>query len=1016
MTDPRKCPKCGGAMPPDGLEGLCPRCLARVVFGHSEQRKERTEEEGGPPAVGDEAERSATPGAREAAMLNAEVAARLELEATGGRIGRYKLLEKIGEGGFGVVYMAEQVEPVHRQVALKIIKAGMDTRQVIARFEAERQALALMDHPNIARVLDGGTTQTGRPYFVMDLVRGIPITDYCDQCEISTTERLVLFVKVCHAVQHAHQKGIIHRDLKPSNVLATLHDGEPVPKVIDFGVAKALSQRLTEKTLYTGFGEMIGTPAYMSPEQAEISGLDVDTRSDIYSLGVLLYELLTGVTPFDKETMAKAGLDEIRRLIRETPPPKPSTRLRRLGLKAAGIAQNRRTDLKALRRLVRGDLDWVVMKCLEKDRARRYETANSLALDVQHYLNNEPVLARPPSRIYRFRKLVRRNKLLFAAIGFVGLALLLGLGVSTWLWRKERAARRVQTQLRQQALAQERKALTEAEKSRQVAQFLKDMLEGVGPSVAMGRDTKLLQEILDKTAERIGNDLTNQPEVEAQLRTTLGELYRVLGRFDQSEQMHQQALGIQKQLFPRDHADVALSMNDLALVLIEERKLDESEALTRDALEMRRRLLGNKHRQVGESLVSLGVLLHHRAKLAEAEAVQREALALWREVLGNECGETATTLNSLALVLRDQGRLAEAEAMQREALEIQRKVLGPKHPHVATSLNNLAVLLNSQGKLPAAEATHREALALMIELYGTNHANVAVSLNCLAIVLSAEGQHAEAEAKHRQALDLQTKLLGDQHPDVAISLNNLAGVLLALRKPAEAEALYRRAQAIFEKVLGKKHPNVATTMNNLGRALREQGKLAEAETMQRDALALRLEVLPAEHPAIAISLTDLAIVLRDQGKWAEAESRHREALALRIKKLGNNDPAVALSREHLARLLAEQGRSAEAEPLARECLEQREKKAPDDWRTSYTRCLLGVILLGQKKTTDAEPLLVAACEKLLPQKERLSADQQQLLREALRSLVQLLEDTDRPGAAAPWRERLALLGPIASPN
>ena len=311
MADSRTCPKCGEEMPPDAVDGLCARCMARVVFGESKVQSPESK-------VG------------EGASIKVEPEPGMLLEMGGGRIGRYKLLEKIGEGGFGIVYMAEQVEPVQRKVALKIIKAGMDTRQIIARFEAERQALAVMDHPNIARVLDAGATETGRPYFLMELVNGIPITHYCDQYRLPPVERLQLFIQVCHAVQHAHQKGIIHRDLKPSNVLITLHDGTPVPKVIDFGVAKALGQKLTEKTLFTGFGQMIGTPAYMSPEQAELSGLDVDTRSDVYALGVLLYELLTGTTPFEKETLAKAALDEIRRMIRETEPPKPSTRLTEL--------------------------------------------------------------------------------------------------------------------------------------------------------------------------------------------------------------------------------------------------------------------------------------------------------------------------------------------------------------------------------------------------------------------------------------------------------------------------------------------------------------------------------------------------------------------------------------------------------------------------------------------------------------------------------------------------------------
>ena len=378
-------------------------------------------------------------------------------EELGQHIGPYKLLQRIGEGGCGVVYMAEQEKPVRRRVALKIIKLGMDTKSVIARFEAERQALAMMDHPNIARVFDAGATETGRPYFVMELVHGIRITEYCDERQLDTRQRLDLFIHVCHAIQHAHQKGIIHRDIKPSNILVTHHDGVPVPKVIDFGIAKAIEEKLTEKTLFTIYGNFIGTPAYMSPEQAEYSGLDIDTRSDIYSLGVLLYELLTGKPPFEQNELLASGLDEMRKTLREREPHRPSTRLDMFQpAELTATAARRHVEPPKLQLLLKGDLDWIVMKALEKDRRRRYETANGLAMDIARFLNNEPVLARPPSRIYRLQKLVRRNQGVFIATGAIFLALAIGLGTSTWLFFKERKAEHQQVRLRHDAESREK--------------------------------------------------------------------------------------------------------------------------------------------------------------------------------------------------------------------------------------------------------------------------------------------------------------------------------------------------------------------------------------------------------------------------------------------------------------------------------------------------------------------------------------------------------------------------------
>ena len=808
-------------------------------------------------------------------------------EQAGDRIGRYKLLEELGQGGMGTVWIAEQTEPVHRKVALKVIKLGMDTKQVIARFEAERQALALMDHPNIAKVLDAGATETGRPYFVMERVKGISITDYCDQHNLSADERIGLFVQVCHAIQHAHQKGIIHRDIKPSNILVALQDGVAMPKVIDFGIAKATAgQRLTEMTLHTALAEFIGTPAYMSPEQAEVTTVDIDTRSDIYSLGVLLYELLTGKTPFDARRLVQAGIDGIRRIIREEEPPRPSTRLSTLtDEEQTTAAKCRHTDTPGLFRLVRGDLDWVVMKCLEKDRARRYDTANGLAADLQRHLNNEPVAACPPSNLYRFQKLVRRNKLAFAAASAVAAALLLGLATSTWLLVKERESRR--------------QADAAAQKSRQVARFLKDMLNGVGPSVALGRDTTMLREILDKTAARVSKELAGQPEVEAELRNPIGLVYYDLGEYAKAEAMHRKTLSVRKMLLGNEHPDVAATLGNLAWALRSQGKLAEAETLAREALAMRKKLLGNEHLLVARALGTLAEILGRRGKLAEAETMQREALVMFRKLRGDEHPAVADSLNNLAGELAGQRKLDEAETIYREALAMRKKLLGNKHPLVAGTLHNLAVVLMDQGKLAEAETMLREALAMQKKLLGNEHRDVAATLGTLGSVRMDQGNLAEAETMYREALAMFRKLLGDEHPDVAANLNNLAGVLTNQGKLAEAETMGREALAIFRKLLGNEHRDVAATLNTLAEVLERRGKLAEAETIYREALAMRKKLLGNEHPRVAGDIQSLAAVLAREGKFGDAAA----GLAESVKLI----PDEHLGWYWLAPLLAETG-------------------------------------------------------------------------------------------------------------
>ena len=782
-------------------------------------------------------------------------------DRAGQTIGPYHLLQKLGEGGMGEVWVAEQDKPIHRRVALKLIKAGMDTRQVIARFESERQALAMMDHPAIAKVFDAGETEDGRPYFVMEHVQGVPITAYCDQNRLTTLERLELFKHVCEGVQHAHQKAIIHRDLKPSNILVAIQDGGAVPKIIDFGVAKATSQSLTERTMYTELGMMVGTPEYMSPEQAEMSGQNIDTRTDVYSLGVILYELLVGALPFDSKELRRAGYDEIRRKIREEDPPKPSTRLSTMGEASTAEAQKRRTERPALIRQIRGDLDWITMKTLEKDRTRRYGSPSELAADIDRYLHHQPVVACPPSTVYKARKFVRRHR--FGVGVTSAIAILL-------------AAFSVTTAIQAHRIALERdRANQEAKTSRQVSEFLVELFQVADPEEGQGRDISA-REILDRGSKKVATELRDQPAVRATMLNTMGKVYRNLGLFDRALDLTQESLDIRQKMFPAESAEIVASLSTLGVVKMDKGDYPAAETLMQQALAINRKILGPEHIDVAASLNNLGSLRFATGDWKGSEQYFREALAMHRKLLGDESLPIATDLNDLAMVLNYQEKFEESEALYRESLAIRRKRLGGDHPLIAQSVNNLAMSYLRQKKYAEAEPMFQEALTINRKAVGEVHPVVASNLNNLALVYLEQGQADRAEGYFRQVLALDRKIHGENHPKVAQTLQSLGAALLKEKKYKEAEESLRQAVTIKLMTFPEAHWQIATTRNMLGGCLTEAKDYRGAEPLLVDSYSIIKKQFGLQHNRTRVAGGRLIALYEATGRQDKAAALKAE--------------------------------------------------------------------------------------------------------------------------------------------
>jgi eukaryotic-like serine/threonine-protein kinase len=882
--------------------------------------------------------------------------------------GRYRLLEEIGAGGMSTVWKAEQTQPVRRMVALKLIKAGMDSRTVLSRFEAERQALALMEHPNIARVLDGGTTESGRPFFVMEYVKGVPFTRYCDDARLTIAQRLTLFVPVCKAVQHAHIKGVVHRDLKPSNILICLYDGQPVPKVIDFGLAKAIQERLTERTLHTAHGVLVGTPLYMSPEQAQFNNVDVDARADVYALGVILYELLTGTTPLERRRLKEAAWHELLRLIKEEEPPRPSARLSDSDA-LPSLAAQRQLEPVRLARLVRGELDWIVMKCLEKDRTRRYETASGLARDVECYLADEPVEACPPSAGYRLRKFLRRHRVPALAATTILLLLVAGIVGTTWgLIRADRArkaeADRAEGEKRANQKAQ--KLLQQIEKG---SEILASVFGDLDPRAEEkeGRPLRaILGDKLDRAAAELEGDAVGDPLVVANLQVRLGRTYRALGHAAEAKVLFTKAIAIRRAHLGPDNTDTLAVMSQLALTLKDTGEIPESIAVLEQ-------VLAAQMRQLGPSTNIRDILV---------------------------------TRNGLAVAYWFTGKTSEACALLEQVRDAAIAELGPDDALAIEALDNLSGVYMTLGKRAEAVALAQQVRDTQVKKHGADHPIAIASLNNLARRYQDAGRMRQALALFEEARDASVPKLGAEHRSTLIILDNLARLYRAFNRLAEAIPLAEQVRDARVTTLGAYHPDTIYTMDNLGQAYQANREPEKALDMFQKAVA-GLEKLDFQHSEAGAIVGNLCDCLDQRKQFDLADDWRAKWLTAVRKRNGPDSTAAAADLAEQAEDLLARERYESAALILRDCVAILEKKQREAWTVFRARSLLGAALLGQKQYAEAEPLLIQGYEGLKARERQIPPPLgPHRVAEAGERIVRLYEAWGRTKEANEWRTRL----------